>query len=893
MSSETRRPVPANAVKVEVSMVGVGVPLASAAGLFAVLLGVHRSGIAIPSTLLLFFIGLALCPFGRAPHRMSLWDWVFIGPYLLAVGSGFGRDLQQVNTPIAAAIASVSAILAVLAPQTRRPGPDAISFVLTVLLYGATLMLRHSIPGQELALFAGAAVLRVGLSRARRLQIAARGRGSKVAWMILAPATRAGLLAAALVLSAESVAAGVQFLREAFRPEIGELTKRLQKVTSQTQGLAQTVRAWARRWVPELREPPRVRNDGPEGVVEGLISGQDPVEMGPVPGLDFPSIKVLDPEKLRFERDVRERIELPGIPEDLVLASVKSDRPLGSAPYLRRTVFEVYEDGAWSLPSPGWAPWPGRAVIDVPGSVELWVTSRPGKLGEIFVPSPFLGTMTETPLYRDRAGNLRSAVPQRGPVTISAVSHAGELDLSVSAGPRLGGALQQVPEALLNHPAFRQVLLAVRRRSSRGVPLTTAAAAYCRETFRYTRQPHHNPDADPVLEFLRTGRGFCQHYASLCALVLRAEGVSCRLGAGLAFGASRGEAWLYGLDNGHAWVEVWLEGIGWVPLDPTAGAINLDTGAPSPPLVGASSQRPPNLPGDDPRGVDPPREDRGNPLNDTLGERGTGPGPGPSSPPDRIPTSAPASVARVTPTPVAAGSRVRPGAGSNVAAARPSPSAVPTRPVGPAAARSGAAGEPSSPAPKSEDAQTKPLDPVAQLRELLASFFRFGDWLALGAGALLSLGAVLTLRRRARVEEVLGERASMTPAVAVNDLEKLTRRLMLTRSPHEIARLLFELFSHQMAAWGYGRAQHETERDFAMAAGRALGGASHASMERAVSLVEEFSYGGVQPQKTHLADLDDSLMQVLRAFRRRLGLRPLRGVPLRRGWLATRTQVVS
>ena len=55
----------------------------------------------------------------------------------------------------------------------------------------------------------------------------------------------------------------------------------------------------------------------------------------------------------------------------------------------------------------------------------------------------------------------------------------------------------------------------------------------------------------------------------------------------------------------------------------------------------------------------------------------------------------------------------------------------------------------------------------------------------------------------------------------------------------------------------------------------------------------QFSYGGMKPGKSQLLDLDDHLMQVLRAFRRRLGLRPLRGIPLRRGWLASRTQVIT
>lgn len=79
-------------------------------------------------------------------------------------------------------------------------------------------------------------------------------------------------------------------------------------------------------------------------------------------------------------------------------------------------------------------------------------------------------------------------------------------------------------------------------------------------------EPGYLPDADRVLE---EGKGICYDYAALLAVMLRSQGVPCRLVMGDAMGAY------------HAWVEVWCEEAGeidgeipveageWTLLDPT------------------------------------------------------------------------------------------------------------------------------------------------------------------------------------------------------------------------------------------------------------------------------------------------------------------------------------
>lgn len=82
--------------------------------------------------------------------------------------------------------------------------------------------------------------------------------------------------------------------------------------------------------------------------------------------------------------------------------------------------------------------------------------------------------------------------------------------------------------------------------------------------------------ADRVDDFLfNTQSGFCEHYASSFAFLMRAVGIPARVVIGYQ-GAeyNRFEDYLMVYQyNAHAWNEVWLEGEGWVRFDPT-GAVS-------------------------------------------------------------------------------------------------------------------------------------------------------------------------------------------------------------------------------------------------------------------------------------------------------------------------------
>ena len=66
--------------------------------------------------------------------------------------------------------------------------------------------------------------------------------------------------------------------------------------------------------------------------------------------------------------------------------------------------------------------------------------------------------------------------------------------------------------------------------------------------------------------------GFCEHYSSAFAVLLRATGIPTRVVTGYVGGYRNrfGDYWIVRQMDAHAWVEAWLEGRGWVRVDPTA-----------------------------------------------------------------------------------------------------------------------------------------------------------------------------------------------------------------------------------------------------------------------------------------------------------------------------------
>ncbi len=122
---------------------------------------------------------------------------------------------------------------------------------------------------------------------------------------------------------------------------------------------------------------------------------------------------------------------------------------------------------------------------------------------------------------------------------------------------------------------YRTKALAAQWQAEIGDPEQIVARAlryFSDEPFEYTLEPPLLVD-DPVDEFLfDTQSGFCEHYAAAFTTLMRAAEIPARIVTGYQ-GAEinpLGNYWIVRQRDAHAWSEVWLEGQGWVRIDPTA-----------------------------------------------------------------------------------------------------------------------------------------------------------------------------------------------------------------------------------------------------------------------------------------------------------------------------------
>ena len=97
-------------------------------------------------------------------------------------------------------------------------------------------------------------------------------------------------------------------------------------------------------------------------------------------------------------------------------------------------------------------------------------------------------------------------------------------------------------------------------------------AKFHEEEYFYTLQPPAL-GSDPVDRFLfDTRQGFCEHYASAFAFMMRSAGIPSRVVLGYQGGEINpmGGRLIVRQSDAHAWTEVWLERYGWYRVDPTS-----------------------------------------------------------------------------------------------------------------------------------------------------------------------------------------------------------------------------------------------------------------------------------------------------------------------------------
>ena len=111
-------------------------------------------------------------------------------------------------------------------------------------------------------------------------------------------------------------------------------------------------------------------------------------------------------------------------------------------------------------------------------------------------------------------------------------------------------AQYQNPQALINH----------------------VLAQFREQAYFYTLSPPLLSKNSLDQFYFDTRSGFCEHYASSFAFLMRSAGIPARLVTGYLGGEFNEQGNYYAIYqyDAHAWTEVWLEGRGWVAIDPTS-----------------------------------------------------------------------------------------------------------------------------------------------------------------------------------------------------------------------------------------------------------------------------------------------------------------------------------
>lgn len=99
-----------------------------------------------------------------------------------------------------------------------------------------------------------------------------------------------------------------------------------------------------------------------------------------------------------------------------------------------------------------------------------------------------------------------------------------------------------------------------------------ALQTWFRQEFDYSLEVQSGHGSSAIEVFLRQRVGYCEQFAASFAAMARTLGIPSRVAVGYTAGVldTDGRYTVRG-QNAHAWPEIWFDGLGWVPFEPTPG----------------------------------------------------------------------------------------------------------------------------------------------------------------------------------------------------------------------------------------------------------------------------------------------------------------------------------
>ncbi|MBI5587700.1 MAG: DUF3488 domain-containing protein [Deltaproteobacteria bacterium] len=245
--------------------------------------------------------------------------------------------------------------------------------------------------------------------------------------------------------------------------------------------------------------------------------------------------------------------------------------------YLRGSAFDHYDGVSWSKKvkkdalvkrSPD-----GRFYLKAPGGMEsrslaLKILLEPIDTDYIFTSTGAYAVEGNfSNLWAEASGALRLPAPPYSTIEYRVWSNPAPLNDAPASPQYLDTSyIDGTPEGV----KIRELAGSIVGDEKDGLKKARAVEAYLRKNFRYTLNPKTD-GKKPLEDFLfRSKEGFCEHYATAMAVMLRAAGIPSRVVNGYLQGqwSDLGGYFIVRQSDAHSWVEANIGGA-WVTFDPT------------------------------------------------------------------------------------------------------------------------------------------------------------------------------------------------------------------------------------------------------------------------------------------------------------------------------------
>jgi len=250
--------------------------------------------------------------------------------------------------------------------------------------------------------------------------------------------------------------------------------------------------------------------------------------------------------------------------------------------YWRSSALPKFDGRTWGLPERGLDRADGSIAQGSAGAVQIRQQIRISALGGALLPA------AADPIAATGAGDLRDDL-RFNEDSATLVKTGSELERGdtfdiVSASPRFSAAV--LSGATSNDPGdpiyfdlpddFPTSVTDTTRDVTAGATsnydIALTLQNWMRNEFEYSLEIQEGHGNNEIEAFLRNRVGYCEQFAGTYAAMMRSIGIPARVAVGFTPGANDGTGNYSVLGrNAHAWPEVWFDGIGWVPFEPTPG----------------------------------------------------------------------------------------------------------------------------------------------------------------------------------------------------------------------------------------------------------------------------------------------------------------------------------